>query len=569
MKKILGFLGAMTFTISTSVSVIACGNKEVTDPAPDENVFEELFKDFENEIQNIFNKHYSEKSLGFSVMNDSVEEKGFTFLNESKLSSLKNGEHVLEGELLNDFKHDLNILLDDTALRTKINALGNQPEYNLLTTGLPNGIYNDLNLKENKIDINIKSNNESNAAGKSKFSATVSFSIAIDINYMKNNELQHKNSDYLALTFSLLNDETISESINQIQLLLGEQLYKSEKSPLFLTDSKLGISDSAFKENIQEDVKNYTNTSSTEGSFKSQIADATKKILEENSIIGSEVITNEQSTENIVWDKQYAKFNSSNAKTITTQSDIFNKILINKDPNVSYEQKQEIIKKEYEKQLDDTNFKKSFESFIKDRGFSSIESKTNFESVLGFGTLNISGLQIKVADIIYEIPTLVLGFDYSVENDNSSLFKRADYSKQILDSMQAFRNSYDISSSEDSIMTFSDERVWKNANELFKNNKDNFSKSELNTLIVGSGLETSPEYNKEIAKNGKIGQFNFYLNSSARFSLTDDGIKYKSGSATGNQLRIQLGVFFIDIHFNSNDNDLLSNGGFLFKKGVS
>ncbi|WP_342259040.1 lipoprotein [Spiroplasma endosymbiont of Dioctria linearis] len=567
MKKLLGFLGAMTFTISTSVSVIACGNKEVTDPAPDENVFEELFKDFENEIQNIFNKHYSEKSLGFSVMNDSVEEKGFTFLNESKLSSLNNGEHLLEGELLNDFKHDLNILLDDTALRTKINALENQPKYNLLTTGLPNGIYNDLNLKENKIDINIKNNNESNAAGKSKFSATVSFSIAIDINYIKNNELQHKNSDYLPLTFSLLNDELIGKAINQIQLLLAKQLYTSEKSPLFLTDTKLGISDVAFKENIHGDIKDYTNASSTEESFKSKMAEATTKILEENKINNSKVITEKQSTTNIYWDNLYGRVSFSNSKIITTKSDVFNKILMNKDPNVSYEQKQEIIKKEYKTELDDTNFKKSFESFIRDRGFSSIESKTNFESVLGFGTFNISGLQIEVANMIYEIPTIVFGFDYSVENDNNSLFKRSDYSKQILDTMQAFINSYDISYTKDSIMTFSDERIWKRADEVYKDYKDNISYQNINNFHLGSELE----FNKEIAKNARTGHFYWFLYTSADFVLTDGGIKYKSGSSstTVNKFEIRLGVFTLRLHLTSDDDKLLSNGGFLYKKGVS
>ncbi|WP_339030601.1 lipoprotein [Spiroplasma endosymbiont of Cantharis nigra] len=573
MKKLLGFLGAITFIASTSTSVIACGNKEITDPATDENVFEELFKNFENDIQNSLNSHYSEKSLGFSVMNDSVEEKGFTFLKESKLTEVGNGDHVLEGENLNSFNHDLNLLLDDTALRIKINALANQPEYNLLTSGLSNGIYNGLIIKDNKIGINIKSGNENNTDAQSNFSATVSFSIAIDINYMKNNELQRKNSDYLSLTFSLINNEDISEAINDIQLYLGEELYKSANSPLFLTDSKLGIADYAFKEDIKDDVREYTNksSSSTQGSFKNQIAKVTKEILDEKSTVsGSQVIANEQmSTENILWEKQYAKFNATNAKAITTKSDIYNKILVNKDPNITSAQKEEVIKNEYNKQLDDTNFKKSFETFIKARGFSSVESKTNFESVLGFGTLNIGGLQIKVADDIYEIPTIVLGFDYSVENDDNSLFKRSDYSKQILNSMEAFRSSFDISYSDDAIMNFSDERVWVRANEIFKDNKNDFSRSQLNYLIGGSGFEDSPEYNNEIAKNGKMGYFNFYLNSSARFLLTEEGIKYKSGSANGNKLCLQLGVFFIEIRFNSTDNDLLSkNGGFLFKKGV-
>ncbi|WP_342259061.1 lipoprotein [Spiroplasma endosymbiont of Dioctria linearis] len=136
MKKLLSLLAAFSLVTTSSVAVVACGDKTVTPPIIEDN--SQLIKELETETNKIFVEH-----LENNVYKKSIIEADNKFLTKSKIKQYQ-GKAVEEIDPydLQQLEIDIKKILDINELTKSLNQLKNVNKYKILLNDVDSLIKN-------------------------------------------------------------------------------------------------------------------------------------------------------------------------------------------------------------------------------------------------------------------------------------------------------------------------------------------------------------------------------------------------------------------------------------------
>ncbi len=255
MKKLLSLLGSISIIATSSVTVIACGNKGSMESS--NNDIEKIIKEFKEEINGILEKHISETKENFLIIEGKNNKnlKFFNkeiFLNYMQDNKNKSADDSIRLDIIEDFYNIFNV----TKLKNKINELQKKEKYSPILTNI-NSVFNNLSLGENdKIlltSILSNSSSEKSWFANAKFSFTLTTNFKNKIGEIEKYEIMDINS-----LITITDNEKVGGNIQDMFLNIERDFIKTELSKIY--KNNLNLINKTYLEDIDKDILNYLNS---------------------------------------------------------------------------------------------------------------------------------------------------------------------------------------------------------------------------------------------------------------------------------------------------------------------
>ncbi|ALD66619.1 lipoprotein [Spiroplasma cantharicola] len=582
MKKLLSLLGSVTLVASTSVTVIACGNKkpdpEIGPPEPD---YDKILENLQNEVNNIFSKHLANNSSKLvNVIKDKNDNpKGYKLLNYKSLAELEvddSGNGTFEGQedqkLL--LEEDLKNVLNLNELSQNLNELKKDIDngYSYFLANVDN-VYEKMNIK-NEFKTSILNGNSDNDENEIyQFQVEIEF----EWNYSRDGKNQTKTYSGYNLVFSLTNDKVFASLVSNFLENYQAEIFKSNESALHLTNESLFENAEEGYKSTEEPLIKYLDITNQEGILRKEIIDK-----ELNTIF------KDQSELEFNLSGQNVKLASDNRyietdNFLTTDSIIFDKYddnykfienyLLGNQEGYNVFDAQKVIQFWLDKGNKFDKFNSAYKEYIKKLNLNPEDfSSTN---VLNYGFINISNLTVTYNDDFFALPDLSLPFDYSMNNSKTL----SSLSNNLFNSINVIHENYnfkDVSKEENAGPTLAIfDPSEKDNFDFWKYLDDNFSEKLFSTeqlAEVLSGKVQDSDLNEKILEQANINRFAIKFRYSHKFYYDKVGIKLEDKKASTRDLELNLGFFNIRLHAISNSQTKISqitsnaNKNYLFKK---
>ncbi len=278
MKKLLALLSSFALVATTTLSVIACGDKKI-DP---EREIDEVISNFKKEVNQIIQSHIEEKTQSF-FLTEGEKTANFNFFNKKAIENfvgntgIKHPNEEIRKYIINDF----NNIFATSILKTKIDSLKNKEEYSIIL-GSVQSVFKDLVLSSND-KIEIKSKMSSSTEEKIWF-GSIRVEYSIIVNYMnKNQQLEEYKVSDITSVVSLTDSEEVAGNIQTMYSEIAETFIKDDISKIYL--DKLTLKNKTYLNDINSELLNYLNTNDYKLSVQNWIKNKFKVNVGINQII--------------------------------------------------------------------------------------------------------------------------------------------------------------------------------------------------------------------------------------------------------------------------------------------
>ncbi|WP_339033706.1 lipoprotein [Spiroplasma endosymbiont of Cantharis rufa] len=249
MKKLLGLLGSVTLAATSTITVIACGDKEPPVVVPNEVLA--LIEEFKIDLESIIDEYWLSINNNFfdvSSNNSTV----YSFIKKDNIKTVvgDNPNGALIGDKLND--KDKNLLISDiekiihesnfkSFLLKKIDS----KKYSILLEGIE--YYNGFEINWNTLEINYTDESLNSLQREEEFLSYVKVNLSFNFQYLdsENQLASYKSSKNFI--FTLASNETLISSIQELE--------KGIKSDYFLGNQSYSWLDAESFAYSQEDYK--------------------------------------------------------------------------------------------------------------------------------------------------------------------------------------------------------------------------------------------------------------------------------------------------------------------------
>ncbi len=288
MKRLLALLSSFALVATTTLSVIACGDKKI-DPERD---IDEVISNFKKEVNQIIQSHIEEKTQSF-FLTEGEKTANFDFFNKKAMESFVGNagiEHPNE-EIRKYIISDFNNIFATSILKTKIDSLKNKEEYSIIL-GSVQSVFKDLILSSND-KIEIKSKMSSSTEEKIWF-GSIRVEYSIIVNYMnKNQQLEEYKVSDITSVVSLTDSEEIAGNIQTMYSEIAETFIKDDISKIYL--DKLTLKNKTYLNDINSELLNYLNTNDYKLSVQNWIKNKFKVNVGVNQMIDLKMISSYRS----------------------------------------------------------------------------------------------------------------------------------------------------------------------------------------------------------------------------------------------------------------------------------
>ncbi|WP_339034934.1 lipoprotein [Spiroplasma endosymbiont of Cantharis rufa] len=259
MKKLLSLLSAFGLIGTSSLSVLACGNKV----APPVLELETLIKDFKKDVNKILNQHIANTNKNFLLIDKTGSS--LKFFNKHKFEDFMGSDNIktADDNVRSIIIEDFNNLFKLNELKQKINELKKVEKYSVLLAGT-SSVFKELVIVPNeKIEIKSRSYDKNN---KRVWFGTTKFNYSVSVNYQnKTGEFEEYKIQDVPNVISITDDEEIGGDIQKMYDSVEEKFLLNDISRIYSTD--LNLVSKSFLEQNNNEILNYFNDSSYSNKF--------------------------------------------------------------------------------------------------------------------------------------------------------------------------------------------------------------------------------------------------------------------------------------------------------------
>ncbi|WP_339030617.1 lipoprotein [Spiroplasma endosymbiont of Cantharis nigra] len=518
MKKLLSLLTAFSLVATSSVTVVACGDKTVEPPITEDN--SQLIKELKTETNEIFKKHL-ENNVYKNLIGLPEMEVNNKFLTKNKIKQYQ-GKTV--GEIdpydLQQLEIDMKKVLDINELTKSLNQLKNVNKYKILLNDVESLIKNLIFDWDTLV---IKAHEEDKI-----YLGNVIIDYKIEVQYkgVKDIETFNINDNF---KYTSTNSEALKKGSDDFYQNIARDYLSSENAidkkhtNLKWNDIKgskdesdgYGVYDAEFKKYYQDNAKTNgfegSMTNFIKNNYFSEVSSSLPLSFEGDLIYRSSDMNKYSMFNSINTVKSYENANSIKLDYKTDEGKILLNTIFRNDPNKP-ETQQALVNSyftndNYKTWEEQYNLAK--ENFLKELSIdkeSSLVQTNEFKSSLALGYVNLTGLSINLADgnYIHELPDFRIAVNYLIDVQQPTSKVLDNLSKFSVNSLKAWHKTMGVSygyvypeynSAQDFLMVIKSSNL---TNRFVEKNK------------------TTAWYNNN--------SFNFYLNLglSNRFEFTED-----------------------------------------------
>ncbi|WP_342259068.1 lipoprotein [Spiroplasma endosymbiont of Dioctria linearis] len=519
MRKLLGLLATFSLVTTSSVAVVACGDKTVTPPIIEDN--SQLIKELETETNEIFKKHL-ENNVYKNLIGLPEMEVNNKFLTKNKIKQYQ-GKTV--GEIdpydLQQLEIDMKKVLDINELTKSLNQLKNVNKYKILLNDVDNllknvifdwkslvikayekeGIYLGNVIVDYKIEVQYKGVKD-----------IETFNISDNFKYTStNNEALKKGSDdfYQNIARDYFSSDKASDQkhTNLKWNVINESKDESDGYGTYETELKKYYQEKAKSNGFEDSMTNFI-----KDNYFSEISSTLPLSFEGDLIYKSSDMNKYSLFNSINTVKSYEDVNSIKLDYKNDEGKLLLNTIFRNDPNKS-ETQQSLVNNYFTNdnyEIWEEQYKLVKENFLKELSIdkeSSIVQTNEFKSSLALGYVNLTGLSINLADggYIHELPDFRIAVNYLIDVGQSNSKILDNLAKFSVNSLKAWHKTMGVS---------------------YGYEYPEYNSAQDFLMVIKSSKLTNKfvEKDKTTGYWGKYNSFNFYLNLglSDKFEFTED-----------------------------------------------
>ncbi|WP_339033645.1 lipoprotein [Spiroplasma endosymbiont of Cantharis rufa] len=454
MKKLLSLLGGLSLIVTSSATVVACGNTtkpEITD-------YNKLIKDLEEHINEVFLEHL-ENNVYKNLIGLTMDENEYKFLNRTTIKTFKGKSASEIGEKnLVPLVDDMSKILELNQLESKLNELKLVNKYNILLSDV-NTLYKGIVFDWDTLDINTNENDK-------LYLANVLLDYKIEVQYKGEKEFEVISmSD--SVRYTLTNEETLKKSSDKFyenitkDYFLGQDSDSKKYSNLLWNDINGSKSELDGYGDIEKEMDNYWNNTAKENGFTDSISSFIKTnyfselptlplfFKEDNFYKGSDLnktsLFKSINKPKAFNDEDAIKFNY---KTETGQ--LMLESIFRKNPDIN--PTDFILRNNYFTEGNLAIWKKDYkilkEEFIKKLNvdLQAIEKTEEYNSSFSMGYVNLTGPSINFPEdkYVHYLPDFKIAINYIIDLNQSSDEILNDMNEFSINSIKAFHKVYGV-----------------------------------------------------------------------------------------------------------------------------
>ncbi|WP_342259005.1 lipoprotein [Spiroplasma endosymbiont of Dioctria linearis] len=454
MKKLLSLLGGLSLIVTSSATVVACGNTtkpEITD-------YNKLIKDLKENVNEIFVEHL-ENNVYKNLIGLTMNENENKFLNRTTIKVFKGKSASEIGEKnLGHLVDDISKILELDQLESKLNELKLFNKYNILLNDV-NTLYKGIVFDWDTLDINTNENDN-------LYLANVLIDYKIEVQYKGEKEIEViEMSD--SVKYTLTNEQTLKNSSDKFyknitkDYFLGQDSDSKKYSNLLWNDIKGSKSKLDGYGNIDKEMDNYWNNTVQENSFKDSISNFIKTnyfselptlplFFEEDNFYKSSELNKTSLFNSINKPKAFSDSEAIKFDYKTEKGQLMLESIFRKNPDIN--PTDFILRNNYFTEENFSIWIKDYkilkEEFIKKLNvdLQEIEKTEEYNSSFSMGYVNLTGPSINFPEdkYVHHLPDFKIAINYIIDLNQTSDEILNDMNEFSINSIKSFHKVYGV-----------------------------------------------------------------------------------------------------------------------------